>query len=158
MIAAANSCLRSLVRTRQPPPDARRGVLCGIDLAGRADRTAPRSTHAVAPPLRYLLCCPPAAPAHAAHRPGLFRGVVNFVGGWLGEDCGDAAAVNRAIFLHGATSDRPTLWLYGENDPFYSLAHSRGNFDTFVGAGGLVMNDPSLWTAELDAFVKQLDR
>jgi hypothetical protein len=26
--------------------------------------------------------------------------------------------------------------VYGENDPFYSLAHSRANFDAFQAAGG----------------------
>jgi hypothetical protein len=28
------------------------------------------------------------------------------------------------------------LWLYALNDPFYSVAHSRTNFNAFVVAGG----------------------
>ena len=30
----------------------------------------------------------------------------------------------------------PTLWLYGNHDPFYSLDHSRANFAAFQAAGG----------------------
>jgi len=61
------------------------------------------------------------------------------------------------------------MWLYGANDSFYSLSHSRGNFDAFIAAGGdgvfeiftrapslnghFLVNDPDLWTTELDAFV-----
>jgi hypothetical protein len=30
----------------------------------------------------------------------------------------------------------PILWLYAKNDPFYSLDHSRANFETFQRAGG----------------------
>ena len=110
------------------------------------------------------------AVAHAGRRPDLFGGVVNFVGGWLGEGCGDAAAVNRAGFLAGAAFDPPTLWLYGENDSFYSLAYSRGHFDAFVAQGGqglfftytrapgldghFIINDPALWAADLDAYLE----
>jgi dienelactone hydrolase len=114
------------------------------------------------------------AVAHAGRRPGLFTGVVNFVGGWLGEGCSDAAVVNRSAFQAGAAFDRPTLWLYGENDSFYSLAHSRGNFDAFVAAGGqgaflsyvrapglnghFIVNDPTLWGADLDAYLRAVAR
>jgi hypothetical protein len=96
------------------------------------------------------------------------------VGGWLGEGCTDAVVVNRTAFARGASFDRPTLWLYGENDSFYSLPHSRGSFDAFVAAGGegtfftytraptlnghFIINDPALWAADLDAFVTQVDR
>jgi dienelactone hydrolase len=111
---------------------------------------------------------------HAAERPGLFGGAVSFVGGWLGEGCADAVVVNRSLSVRGATLDRPTLWLYGENDSFYSLAHSRANFDAFLAAGGqgtlesyaraptlnghFIINDPALWTAHLEAFVSLVDR
>lgn len=110
------------------------------------------------------------AAAHAARRPGAYRGVVNFVGGWLGEGCADAVAVNRQTFAAAGTYAGPTIWLYGENDPFYSVAHSRANFDAFVAAGGkagfhvytrapglsghLIVSDPALWTPDLDAFLR----
>jgi dienelactone hydrolase len=109
------------------------------------------------------------AVAHAGLRPGLFEGVLNFVGGWLGEGCVDATAVNRSAFARGAASGDASLWLYGENDSFYSLAHSRGSFDAFVAAGGqgtfltyarapglnghFLVNDPALWTGDLDAYL-----
>jgi dienelactone hydrolase len=110
------------------------------------------------------------AMAHAAQRPTAYRGSLNFVGGWLGEVCPDAVAVNRTTFVSAATGPRRSLWLYGENDPFYSAAHSRANFDAFVGAGGagiyrlyrrssstasghLIINEPALWQAEVTAFI-----
>lgn len=114
------------------------------------------------------------AVAHAGLRPGLFAGAINFVGGWLGEGCVDAVAVNRSAFVRGAPFDRPTAWLYAENDSFYSLPHSRANFSAFLAAGGqgtfltytraptlnghFLLNDPALWTADLDAFVRRIDR
>jgi dienelactone hydrolase len=110
--------------------------------------------------------------AHAGLRPGQFRGALNFVGGWLGEGCGSAATVNRLAFLRGAAFNRATLWLYGENDSFYTLPHSRGNFNAFTGAGGrgtfltylraptlnghFIANDPALWGADVDAFLQAL--
>jgi dienelactone hydrolase len=109
------------------------------------------------------------AVVHAAQRPDLFDGAINFVGGWLAEGCQDALVVNRSTFVRGAAFPGPTLWLYGNNDSFYSLSHSRGNFDAFTAAGGdgdfeiftrapslnghFLVNDPDLWTTTLDAFV-----
>ncbi len=110
------------------------------------------------------------AMAHAAQQPGAYRGVVNFVGGWIGEGCMDAVAVNRTTFAAAADGGTPSIWLYGENDPFYSTGHSRANFDAFVAAGGigmfnlyrrsdpaasghLIINEPALWQADVVAFV-----
>jgi len=106
---------------------------------------------------------------HAARRPDLFDGAVNFVGGWLGEGCQDALTVNRQSFVRGGAFAGPTYWLYGDNDSFYSLAHSRGNFDAFVAAGGrgtfriytraaglhghFIVNDAPLWSDDLAAFL-----
>jgi hypothetical protein len=63
-------------------------------------------------------------------------GVVNFVGGWMGDGCANAAAINTTAFKRGAPFPRPTLWLYGERDPFYYLSHSKANFEAFTAAGG----------------------
>jgi len=106
----------------------------------------------------------------AARRPGVFRGAVNFVGGWIGEGCTDAVAVNRSTFAASGTFPNTTLWLYGENDPFYSVAHSRANFEAFVSSTGqgsfhvytrapslsghLIINEPALWASELDGYLK----
>jgi dienelactone hydrolase len=115
------------------------------------------------------------AMAHAGQRPAAYRGILNFVGGWLGEGCVDAVPVNRGTFVAAAVAHRPSLWLYGENDPFYSTTHSRANFDAFVAAGGtgtyrlyrranaaasghLIFTEPSLWLGDVAAFVTQVAR
>lgn len=109
--------------------------------------------------------------AHAAQQPARYRAVVNFVGGWLGEGCADAVSLNRGAAQASAAAP-PSLWLYGENDPFYSAAHSRANYDAFVAAGGRgdwhllrrsdpaasghqIHTEPALWTALLDAHLRR---
>ena len=74
--------------------------------------------------------------AYAGRHPGKVRGVVNFVGGWIGDGCRNANAINRTLMNRGARFLRPMLWLYGANDPFYTLDHSRGNFEAFRAASG----------------------
>lgn len=74
--------------------------------------------------------------AHPGRRPAAFLGAINFVGGWMSDRCPDPTAINTVTFVRGAASPRPTLWLYGEGDPYYSVAHSRSNFDAFRAAGG----------------------
>ena len=109
---------------------------------------------------------------HIARRPDVYRGAINFVGGWLGEGCGDYASVNRSLFEQGAAFPGPSLWLYAANDSFYSLTHSGANFDAFTAAGGLatmktytraagknghfLLNDPDLWSADLADYVVQV--
>lgn len=74
--------------------------------------------------------------AFAGRHPKLISGVINFVGGWLGTGCGTATEVNGELFRKGGQYHRPTLWIYGKNDAFYSIGHSRSNFDLFRNAGG----------------------
>ncbi|MEJ2513678.1 MAG: CocE/NonD family hydrolase [Gammaproteobacteria bacterium] len=109
---------------------------------------------------------------HAARRPDVFLGAVSFVGGWLGEGCGDYAAVNRGLAVYAAAFPGDTLWLYGNNDSFYSVAHSRANFDAYTAAGGLgefrvytrapglnghfLANDPGLWGPDVEAYLGAL--
>jgi dienelactone hydrolase len=76
------------------------------------------------------------AVAYAGLHPAEISGVINFVGGWLGEGCPDAAAANQNLFERGAHYPQPTIWLYGHGDRFYSVAHSRANFAAFEKAGG----------------------
>jgi len=110
--------------------------------------------------------------AHIARRPEVYLGAVNFVGGWLGEGCGDFASVNRMLFEQGAAFQGPSIWLYAANDSFYSLGHSQANFAAFTAAGGLgefrtytraaglnghfLINDPGLWGADLAAWLGSL--
>ncbi len=109
--------------------------------------------------------------AYVARRPEVYLGAVNFVGGWLGEGCGDYRSVNRALFVSGAGFPGPSIWLYGVNDSFYSLSYSRTNFDSFSASGGLgafhqftrapglnghfLVNDPVLWASTMDAILGQ---
>ena len=110
--------------------------------------------------------------AYAGERPDAFVGVVNFVGGWMGDRCANAVAINAATFKRGAKFQPPTLWLYGNSDPFYTLSHSKGNFDAFVAAGGkgrfeaywvpgqntghTVIGHPALWTDHLTQYLESV--
>ncbi|MGI9224661.1 MAG: alpha/beta hydrolase family protein, partial [Woeseiaceae bacterium] len=109
------------------------------------------------------------AVAHVAQRPDVYLGAINFVGGWISEGCGDYRSINRSLFVDGAMFPGSSLWLYGSNDSFYSLAYSRTNFDSFSMAGGLgtmieltraqglnghfVINDLELWEHDMDEFI-----
>ncbi|MDP1740714.1 S9 family peptidase [Polaromonas sp.] len=73
---------------------------------------------------------------YAGTRPNPLLGVLNFVGGWVSDRCSQAEAVNAVSFKRAAAFGKPVLWLYGDKDPFYSLRHSRFNFDAFLAAGG----------------------
>jgi dienelactone hydrolase len=110
--------------------------------------------------------------AYAGERPDVFVGVVNFVGGWMGDRCANAVAINTATFKRGAKFLRPTLWLYGDADPFYNLSHSKGNFAAFAAAGGkgrfesywvpgqnaghAVIAHPKLWTDHLTQYLESV--
>lgn len=109
---------------------------------------------------------------YAGLRPDTFAGVVNFVGGWLGDRCPGVERVNPVLFRRGAAFGKPMLWLYGEGDPFYSLPHSRANFEAFQAAGGkgtflelvppagvnghAIQMVPGLWRPALDAYLRQI--
>jgi dienelactone hydrolase len=110
--------------------------------------------------------------AYAGERPGVFVGAINFVGGWMTDRCPDPRAINTATFRRGAAFKRPTLWLYGESDRFYSVSHSRSNFDAFVAAGGAgqfqtyavpgqdnghaLISHPDLWRDRVDEYLRGL--
>ena len=109
--------------------------------------------------------------AYAGLHPEQVAGVINFVGGWLSEGYPTATAVNRTLFERGASYRRPTIWLYGQHDSFYSIAHSRENFAAFekaggqgkflefdmpVGQGHFVFARPNLWSGPLDSYLSSL--
>lgn len=108
--------------------------------------------------------------AYAGQHPAQVKAVINFVGGWLGTGCPTASAVNQTLFRRGARYPHEMLWLYGENDPFYPLAHSRENFQAFLAVGGKaafhgfaltganghsVAAFPEHWASLLDAYLKR---
>jgi dienelactone hydrolase len=74
--------------------------------------------------------------AWAGLHPEMPHAAINFVGGWMGEGCPNAGQINTTLFRKGAAFPQPILWLYGDHDPYYSLAHSRSNFAAFQAAGG----------------------
>jgi len=74
--------------------------------------------------------------AYAGQHPERVKGVINFVGGWNGTRCQHAATINQSLFVRGARYPDDTMWIYGDGDLFYSLAHSRANFAAFQSAGG----------------------
>jgi pimeloyl-ACP methyl ester carboxylesterase len=109
--------------------------------------------------------------AYAGMYPGEVARVINFVGGWMGEGCGDAGEINRTLFKRGGGFPHPTLWLYGNHDRFYSLDHSRANFAAFQAAGGkgsffdfqvpggnghMVMSSPPLWTDHANRYLDSI--
>jgi dienelactone hydrolase len=109
--------------------------------------------------------------AYAGAHPGQIKAVVNFVGGWMGTGCLTAGDINQALFRRGARYAGETLWLYGDGDPFYALAHSRANFAAFTAAGGkgtflefppppgrnghMIPLQPDLWSAAVDDYLKR---
>jgi len=109
--------------------------------------------------------------AYAGMHPDQIFGVINFVGGWMGTGCGTASRLNGTLFVRGARFDRPTLWLYGDQDPFYNLDHSRNNFMLFQSAGGqgtflefkvpggyghAVLSSPDLWEGPVAEYLSSL--
>jgi dienelactone hydrolase len=113
------------------------------------------------------------AVAYSGLYPQQVKAVINFVGGWMGASCGDrGATINKTLFKRGAGFAGETLWLYGDNDPYYPLSHSRRNFETFQSAGGkgeflafqpvsvkdghAIVFAPALWEAALKDYLKRM--
>lgn len=110
--------------------------------------------------------------AYAGSRPQLFAGVINFVGGWVGDRCPAAGQINPVAFRRGAAFRHPTLWLYGDGDPYYALQHSRKNFAAFEAAGGTgqfvalpvpqsgnghaIHTDRSLWESPVSDYLQRV--
>ena len=110
--------------------------------------------------------------AFAARQPDRFLGVLNFVGGWVGERCETADEVNTETFARASAFPGPTLWLYGERDSYYRIAHSQKNFAAFRSAGGkgafhvftlgLLRNDHQIvrsravWEETMSSYLKSL--
>ena len=110
---------------------------------------------------------------YAGMHPEQTLGVINFVGGWLGEKSPGADLVNQTLFQRGARYDQPTIWLYGQGDIFYSIDHSRKNFAAFEKAGGKgkfiefdvpsdvghdVIHYPDLWAGPIAGYLNSFSR
>jgi pimeloyl-ACP methyl ester carboxylesterase len=95
-------------------------------------------------------------------------GVLNFAGGWAGGWRSTAGEINGTLFRRGGMFPRPTLWLYGRGDSYYSIEHSRSNFEAFMKAGGKgefvefdvpdglgheVIDYPNLWVEPVEKYL-----
>ncbi|MCD6079358.1 MAG: hypothetical protein K0R89_3302, partial [Ramlibacter sp.] len=112
------------------------------------------------------------AAAYAGQYPQQVKGVINFVGGWMGDRCRNVEQINPVIFRRASAYPGPTLWLYGSRDSFYSLRHSRSNFEAFQSAGGkgrfvaydlpsgqnghFIAGRPDLWEADVQGYLHDL--
>ncbi len=109
--------------------------------------------------------------AYSGMHPRQVRGVINFVGGWLGTPCSTMSSVNRSLFIRGAAYPGESIWLYAENDTYYSISNSRENFTTFTAAGGKglfvefavpaeighwLAAFPVVWTSNLAAYLQRI--
>jgi dienelactone hydrolase len=110
--------------------------------------------------------------AYAGRQPKQMRGVINFVGGWNGSRCPTAASINQSLMSRGGAYPGEVLFLYGEADPFYPMAHSRGNFDAFRAAGGTglflefpaphdnnghrISGYPDMWRDKVESYLTRL--
>jgi dienelactone hydrolase len=74
--------------------------------------------------------------AYAGRHPGAVAGVVNFSGGWWSEIWDRNGFNQRQAALAGARTKVPILWLYGDQDPYYTLPYVRRVFGAFRDAGG----------------------
>ena len=109
--------------------------------------------------------------AYAGAHPAGLKAVINFVGGWSGAfRC--PTDVNATLFRRGGAYRGDTLWLYGEADPYYTIAHSRTSFDAFQAAGGAgafvaftpppgsdghqIVYYPNLWGPTLEDYRRRL--
>ena len=111
--------------------------------------------------------------AYAAERSGTVRGVVNFAGGWTSQRCDEGGrSFNHATFASAGGRTRiPMLWLYAEEDGYYSAAWIRRYHQAFVQSGGVatfhlfpafggdghrLVDRIEIWKAAADEFLRRL--
>lgn len=78
---------------------------------------------------------------YAAERPGSAIGVLNFVGGWMSDQCNSQAKmdINAVLFKEAGTKSKiPNLFLYAANDSFYTVSSIEKYPAAFREAGGSV--------------------
>ena len=108
----------------------------------------------------------------AGDQPGIAAGVINFVGGWISEPAGDPE-INPTLFRRIEGYDGVVLSIYGEDDPYYSIEHSRSNLSHVqdMGAeselhvisipgfnmGHSAMWRPSLWEDVVSGYLQRIN-
>ena len=82
---------------------------------------------------------------YAARHPDKVAGVINFSGGWWSEyeskyepetSGAEEHQMRELLAAAGKTAHVPELWLYADNDMYFSLDYARGIFGAFRGNGG----------------------
>jgi dienelactone hydrolase len=107
---------------------------------------------------------------YAGRRPDMVKGVINFVGGWMYDRCFPDS--NGQFFAEAAQKAAvPMIWLYAENDSYYSAtaiksyrsafekAGGKGPFHLFKDIGGNghgLSRKPLFWRPVLDEYLNQL--
>jgi dienelactone hydrolase len=111
--------------------------------------------------------------AYAAERPGTVRGVINFAGGWTSQRCDEGGrGFNQATFASAGGRTRiPMLWLYAEEDRYYSAEWIRRYHEAFAQAGGVatlrvfpafgadghrLVDRVEIWKVAADDFLRRL--
>ena len=108
----------------------------------------------------------------AGDQPEDAAGVINFVGGWIDENTGDPE-INPTLFRRVEGFEGVVLSIYGDDDPFYSIDHSRSNLAQIenVGAanalhivsvpgfnrGHWVMWLPPLWEEDVTDYLQRTE-
>jgi dienelactone hydrolase len=112
--------------------------------------------------------------AYAAERVGTVRGVINFAGGWTSQRCDEGGrSFNQATFASAGGRTRiPMLWLYAEEDGYYSAAWIRRYHEAFAQTGGVaafhlfptfgsdghrLVDRIEIWKAAADDFLRRLN-
>lgn len=107
----------------------------------------------------------------AGARPDEVVGVVNFSGGWVSEGWGEDS-INPTLFARSGAFKGPVMSIYGEDDPFYSIPHSKQNLAAMQAAGAQsqlhvvkvrgegnghwAISVPSLWEDWIGAFLDEV--
>jgi len=111
--------------------------------------------------------------AYVGVRPGPVRGVINFAGGWTSQRCDEGGrSFNQATFASAGGRTRvPMLWLYAEEDRYYSAAWVQRYYAAFDQAGGVatfhlfpafggdghrLVDRVEIWRAAVDDFLRRL--
>ncbi|MEM9396191.1 MAG: CocE/NonD family hydrolase, partial [Pseudomonadota bacterium] len=108
----------------------------------------------------------------AGSQPDSTAGVINFVGGWTTESPGDPE-INPTLFRRVAGFEGTVLSIYGDEDPFYSIPHSKSNLANMeeMGAnselhvvsvpgfnrGHWVMWWPPLWEEIVSNYIRRIE-